>query len=99
MRQQGALLVRAAAGGRCAQTPTNAIIIRVGSGGARAGCSPGHPGGKVARELCGFLVAPVLAKALEPSVQGSSSPNKRTAMSDALSIAVRASLRDAANIF
>ena len=99
MCQECALLFRAAAGGRCAQAPTYSIIICVGSGGARARCSTGHPGGKVARKLCGFLVAPVLAKTLEPSVQGSSSPNERTAMSDALSVAVRASLRDAANIF
>ena len=99
MRQQGALLLGAAARGRGAQTPTNPVVICVRSCGARAGCSTGHPGGKVARKLCGFLVAPVLAKALKASVQGSSSPNKRTAMSDALSVAVRASLRDAANIF
>ena len=97
MGEERALLLGAAA--RPTQTTTKPIVICVRSCGARAGCSTGHPGGKVARKLCGFLVAPVLAKALKASVQGSSSPNKRTAMSDALSVAVRASLRDAANIF
>ena len=73
MCQEGALLLGAAA--RPTQTTTKPIIICVRSCGARAGCSTGHPGGKVARKLRCLLVAAVLAKALQPSVQGSSPPD------------------------
>ena len=87
MRQQGALLLGAAARGRGAKAPTNPVVIGICGCGARARGSARQAGGESARKLRCLLIAAVLAKALQPSVQGSSPPDNRATMCCPLGIA------------